>query len=149
MRRPFGLIIVAISALSACSTGAFELDGSVMANDDAQLADAGTMDGARGGPIGPDGMAGGDDPDGGGAPDQSVDDDPPDVVRLVGRATTADCFSSPPAEDVTRLVDGDVDTKFLAFSNSAWAVFDAGAPYVLSRYALVSANDAAARDPVR
>jgi hypothetical protein len=74
---------------------------------------------------------------------------PPGVVRLTGTATAASCLMSPAGEDVTRLTDGDVNTKFLAFSSTLWAVFDAGAPYTLSRYALTSANDFPERDPAR
>ncbi len=75
--------------------------------------------------------------------------DAPEVVRLTGAATTGACVESPAGEGVERLVDGDVTTKFLARMNAPWAVIDAGGPYRLSHYALVSANDFPERDPAR
>jgi hypothetical protein len=68
---------------------------------------------------------------------------------LTGTATTGACVGSPAAEGVARLFDGDVNTKFLASLNAPWAVFDAGAPFTLSHYAVTSANDAPERDPAR
>mgnify|MGYP002633421347 CR=1 FL=1 len=148
MPRP--LILAVTAAVALCSSCA----DSRPLSDDAGVdvprsGDAGTRDAAA-----TDGS--GDDVDSDGRDTTTSDDvtgddadGPPGVVRLVGTATTADCLASSDPEDVTRLVDGDVDTKFLADSSSSWAVFDAGTPYVLSHYALVSANDAPERDPVR
>ena len=92
------------------------------------------------------GAAGGDT---GGAGGEGGGFTPSDFVRLTGVASTATCLSARPDEDVTRLFDGDANTKFLAFSNAPWAVFDSGAPYTLSHYAVVSANDFPERDPAR
>ncbi len=166
MRRELRLILVAFSVLYACTTAPLDT-GEPVVLDDAWSAGAATTDGGRGGRIGPgiggdgtggDGTGGdgtgddgtGDDGTGdGGAPGPPANDGPPSVVQLVGAATAANCLSPAGDEDVTHLVDGDLDTKFLAFSSSSSAVFDAGAPYVLTRYALISANDAPERDPVR
>ena len=145
MRLLFKLFLVAVHALSACASGTLEPDGDV-AHGDSGTADIGTRDGGGNDTGGSDETGGGDDIGGG---DDAGDDGPAGVVRLVGAATTASCLSSPPTEDVTHLVDGDVESKFLAVSSSSWAVFDAGAPYALSHYALTSANDAPERDPVR
>jgi predicted alpha-1,2-mannosidase len=45
------------------------------------------------------------------------------------------------------LVDGEPSTKWLAFEPTGWAEFDLDKPAKVVRYALTSANDAAARDP--
>jgi predicted alpha-1,2-mannosidase len=45
------------------------------------------------------------------------------------------------------LVDGEPSTKWLTFAATGWAEFDLDKPAKVVRYALTSANDAAARDP--
>lgn len=97
--------------------------------------------------------AGGDNRGGaaaeGGEADGGAGFTPPEVARLTGTATTGACVGSPPGEGADRLVDGDVNTKFLARMNAPWVVFDAGGPYRLSHYAVTSANDFPERDPAR
>ena len=70
-------------------------------------------------------------------------------MLLTGTASTAACYGSPPTEAVSMAIDGDVDTKFLAFGNSVWMRVDTDGPHVLTHYAITSANDAPERDPVR
>ncbi len=150
------LWLLTAAMLCSCATATPETDDrSVVAPPS---LNAGPMNGAdggnAGGRVGPRDMgardgADGIEVDGRATPERPDLGTAPGVERLVGRASTASCHASPPSEDVTRLVDGDAHTKFLAVTSSAWAVFDAGAPYVLSHYALVSANDAPERDPVR
>jgi hypothetical protein len=106
--------------------------------------------GAGGQPTGSAGAGGGGGAlAAGGAEPDAAGFTPPGVVLLTGAATTGACVGSPPSEGVTRLFDADPNTKFLARSNAPWAVFDAGAPYTLSHYAVTSANDAPERDPAR
>jgi hypothetical protein len=86
--------------------------------------------------------------DGGSDRDGGRDAGPP-PMRLEGEPSTAECYSSPPAEDVSNLFDGDSESKFVAFGVMAWAAIDTGEPHVVRSYALTSANDAPERDPVR
>lgn len=144
MSRPLSLTFVVVSA---CSGGTIDTRGDAAAEPSPYDASGASdtrvsVDVAL--PVG----------DRGAVPDADTDTDtareaPPEVVQLVGAATTVDCMSSPPGEGVAMLTDGDPQTKFLAATSSAWAVFDAGAPYTLESYALTSANDAPERDPVR
>jgi predicted alpha-1,2-mannosidase len=54
---------------------------------------------------------------------------------------------NPPAEIAANLVDGDVNTKWLAFAPTGWVRLVLSEPAVVVDYALTSANDAAGRDP--
>lgn len=163
-RRPYVFI-----AAATCTAGAACSDPPPTAQERLARGDPGAPDeattdppprrkpeGTGGQPAGAGGepMGAGGDPSGLGGEDGGGGGDagrpsPPGVVRLAGAVTTAACLVSPAAEDVTHLNDRDTNSKFLAFSNTPWAVFDAGAPYTLSHYALTSANDSPERDPVR
>ncbi len=52
-----------------------------------------------------------------------------------------------PNEGVAQLVDGDANSKWLAFSATGWAQVQLSEPIAVVRYALTSANDAPERDP--
>ncbi len=54
---------------------------------------------------------------------------------------------NPPGEVATNLLDGNPNTKWLAFVNSAWIVYQLSSPMVMTDYHLTSANDAPGRDP--
>jgi predicted alpha-1,2-mannosidase len=54
---------------------------------------------------------------------------------------------NPPNETIAKLWDGDVNTKWLTFNNTGWALFQLSTPLVVQRYTLTSANDAVNRDP--
>jgi predicted alpha-1,2-mannosidase len=45
------------------------------------------------------------------------------------------------------LVDGNINSKWLTFTNTGWAQFRFSEPTAVKRYAMSSANDAAVRDP--
>lgn len=64
-----------------------------------------------------------------------------------GNTIVAPDIQSPDGEQVSNLIDGAHETKFLAFSPDAQFTFKASKPYVLKRYHLISANDAPPRDP--
>ncbi|WP_372871940.1 basic secretory protein-like protein [Shewanella sp.] len=64
-----------------------------------------------------------------------------------GAEISAPGANSPAAEDISKLIDGDIASKFLTFSPDALIVFKSVKPYVLNSYNLVSANDAPPRDP--
>lgn len=146
--RPSSLF-VSIALVSACSSSAGD-DGTSTTADSSTDA-TGADDEAGPGPGSADdaGTDAGEGASDGAPVDDSGGTPPPGVEQLVGTVSTGACLSSPEGEGVTNLIDGDVQTKFLAFTSSAWAVFDAGAPYTLSHYALTSANDFPERDPVR
>lgn len=55
---------------------------------------------------------------------------------------------NPPRETKDKLIDGDANTKWLAFGATAWASLELAQPLALTRYSLTSANDAPTRDPV-
>jgi len=54
---------------------------------------------------------------------------------------------SPTNEGVSNLTDGSPYSKFLTFHASSWVQVNACRQYVVSNYAMTSANDAAERDP--
>ncbi|GII21554.1 alpha-1 2-mannosidase [Planosporangium mesophilum] len=54
---------------------------------------------------------------------------------------------NPPSETVRQVVDGDVNTKWLVFSNTGWVQARLSEPVAVVEYALTSANDAPGRDP--
>jgi predicted alpha-1,2-mannosidase len=54
---------------------------------------------------------------------------------------------NPPNETVQRVVDGDVNTKWLAFAPTGWVQVKLSEPIAVVDYALSSANDAPGRDP--
>jgi predicted alpha-1,2-mannosidase len=60
---------------------------------------------------------------------------------------TAASSDNPPNETVQRVVDGSVNTKWLAFGQTGWAQVKLSEPIVVVDYALSSANDFPGRDP--
>ncbi|NEE04388.1 DUF1080 domain-containing protein [Phytoactinopolyspora halotolerans] len=67
--------------------------------------------------------------------------DPEEVAEVTASA------NNPPNETEENLIDGDVNTKWLAFEPTAWIVLRLAEPAAVSQYALASANDFAGRDP--
>ncbi|AYY15444.1 DUF1080 domain-containing protein [Actinobacteria bacterium YIM 96077] len=67
--------------------------------------------------------------------------DPEHVAEVTASA------NNPPNETEENLIDGDVDTKWLAFEPTAWIVLQLAEPAAVSQYALASANDFPGRDP--
>jgi glucose/arabinose dehydrogenase/PKD repeat protein/type 1 glutamine amidotransferase len=54
---------------------------------------------------------------------------------------------NPPNETKEKLIDGDPNTKWLAFTPTGWAAFELPTAATVTAYALTSANDASGRDP--
>ena len=52
-----------------------------------------------------------------------------------------------PGEVATNLLDNNSNTKWLAFANSGWIVYQFAKPVVAANYAMTSANDSPERDP--
>jgi uncharacterized protein YjdB len=71
-----------------------------------------------------------------------------DITNLSGGTITAQWNDSPAAERFPNLIDNNVNTKYLTIHNTGWVQFQAPASYVVNRYTLTSANDAAERDPL-
>lgn len=69
-----------------------------------------------------------------------------DITMLPGTISTQ-YTGSPNGEDVTKLIDKNINTKFLTFHAKAWVQYNASESYVLTKYSLTSANDAPVRDP--
>ncbi|MBN1409230.1 MAG: family 78 glycoside hydrolase catalytic domain [Spirochaetales bacterium] len=70
-----------------------------------------------------------------------------DITNL-GGAISAQYTDSPSGEDITKLTDNSSSTKYLTFHASGWVQFQSNASYVVTGYAITSANDAAERDPM-
>jgi hypothetical protein len=70
-----------------------------------------------------------------------------DITNL-GGTITAQYNDSPTNEDIGKVIDNQSSTKYLTFQNSAWIQFQASTAYVVTRYSITSANDAAQRDPL-
>lgn len=68
--------------------------------------------------------------------------DPEEVVEVMASG------ENPPNETKEKLVDGDVDTKWLTFEPTGWVTVQLAEPAVINHYAMTSANDAADRDPM-
>lgn len=54
---------------------------------------------------------------------------------------------NPPSEVAVNLTDGDENTKWLAFEETATITYELSEPAVITEYAMVSANDFPGRDP--
>lgn len=67
--------------------------------------------------------------------------DPEQVVEVTASG------ENPPNETKEKLVDGDVDTKWLTFAPTGWVAVRLAEPAVVDRYSLTSANDVPERDP--
>ena len=77
----------------------------------------------------------------------------PDPVGLPGDISdhitdvTASAENTEGGEVAANAVDGDVNSKWLAFEETGWLHIELDEPIEVVRYALTSANDAAERDP--
>ncbi|MBN1480797.1 CotH kinase family protein [candidate division KSB1 bacterium] len=54
---------------------------------------------------------------------------------------------SPAGEEIDKIIDNNVQTKYLTFHESTWVEYRHTEPVVVTGYAITSANDAPARDP--
>jgi hypothetical protein len=70
-----------------------------------------------------------------------------DITNLTG-TVSAQYTDSPAGEEIAKLIDNSISTKYLTFHASGWVQFQAGASYVVTKYTMTSANDAAERDPL-
>jgi predicted alpha-1,2-mannosidase len=70
---------------------------------------------------------------------------PGSVMSQVG-AVTANAENAP-NEVANNMKDGDVNTKWLTFTNTGWVRYQMTAPVAVQRYQLASANDTPTRDP--
>jgi PKD repeat protein len=55
--------------------------------------------------------------------------------------------NSPHGEDISKLFDNNSASKYLTFNNKSWVQLKSNTRYHLTKYCLVSANDAPQRDP--
>ena len=70
----------------------------------------------------------------------------PDITNF-GGLLTAQYNDSPAGQDILKLIDNDVNTKYLTFHNAVWVVLQQVDPSIVSGYALTSGGDAPERDP--
>ncbi|PKV52392.1 PKD repeat protein [Aquimarina sp. MAR_2010_214] len=64
-----------------------------------------------------------------------------------GGVVSSQYNDSPSNENISKLIDNNINSKYLTFNASAWVQYKASKSYVLSSYTITSANDAAERDP--
>lgn len=69
-----------------------------------------------------------------------------DITNL-GGTVSAQYYDSPTNEEIDKLIDNTTSTKYLTFHASGWVQYQIGTGYVVTRYDISSANDAAERDP--
>ncbi|MBN1411517.1 MAG: hypothetical protein JW969_11785 [Spirochaetales bacterium] len=69
-----------------------------------------------------------------------------DITDL-GGTLTAQYYDSPSNEEIDKLIDNSTSTKYLTFHACGWVQFQTGTAYLVTSYAITSANDAAERDP--
>ncbi len=69
-----------------------------------------------------------------------------DITDL-GGAISAQYTDSPSGEDIAKVIDNNVNTKYLTFHSSGWIQYNATASYIVTQYSITSANDAPERDP--
>ena len=83
------------------------------------------------------------------SPDSTATAQQPVESAVVSTSGTwsAQYSDAPSGEDIAKLGDGSASTKYLTFHNTAWVQFAASTPFVVTSYALTSANDVAGRDP--
>src|SRR4051794_17904156 len=68
--------------------------------------------------------------------------------NIMGKAPEAPASAeNPPSETKERLIDGNVNTKWLSFAPSGWVQVKLSEPIKVVDYAVASANDAPGRDP--
>lgn len=70
-----------------------------------------------------------------------------DITDITGGETRAQHADSPATESSARLFDNTPSTKFFAPHKAAWVQYQAAKPFVVTKYALTSANDFPERDP--
>ena len=70
---------------------------------------------------------------------------PGDVTSQVTGVTAS--AENPPDETAAKAIDGDVNSKWLAFKPTGWINLAFPKPTLIKRYGLTSANDAPERDP--
>lgn len=61
--------------------------------------------------------------------------------------TVSDQHNKHDHEGIEKLVDGNLGTKYLVFQPTTWAQFKGNKPSIVTKYSLVSGNDAPGRDP--
>ena len=61
--------------------------------------------------------------------------------------TVSDKNNTTGGEGIEKLVDGNLESKYLTGSRTTWAMFKTNNPSLVSRYSLTSGNDAPGRDP--
>jgi len=71
---------------------------------------------------------------------------PPGSLSAYVTGVTASAQNAP-GEVASNLLDNNANTKWLAFANSAWIVYQFAKPVVATDYAMTSANDSPDRDP--
>ncbi|RYX84912.1 discoidin domain-containing protein [bacterium] len=69
-----------------------------------------------------------------------------DITDIAG-TQSAQYNDSPANETLIKLFDNSSATKYLTFHNAAWVQYQVAQPYIVTKYALTSANDFAERDP--
>jgi|GEM_PF-246985 len=65
-----------------------------------------------------------------------------------GGTMSAQYTDSPSGEDITKVIDNLATTKYLTFHSSGWIQFQSTGNYIVTAYAITSANDAPERDPL-
>jgi predicted alpha-1,2-mannosidase len=80
---------------------------------------------------------------------QGVSGTKPGLPGSVMSSVTAVTASAdnPPNEVESKLIDGDVNTKWLVFANTGWVTYKLSSPVAVQRYQLAAANDTPNRDP--
>ncbi len=69
-------------------------------------------------------------------------------ITNTGGTVSAQYSDSPANETIAQLIDNASATKYLTFHNAGWVQYTVSQPYVVTKYAITSANDAPARDPM-
>jgi hypothetical protein len=71
-----------------------------------------------------------------------------DITNLGGNISAQYQTGSPAGEEYTKLIDNNVNTKYLTFHASGWMQYQAPSCYVVTNYTITSANDFPERDPL-
>jgi hypothetical protein len=71
-----------------------------------------------------------------------------DITNMGGTISAQYQTGSPAGEEYTKLIDNNVNTKYLTFHASGWMQYQAPSCYVVTNYTITSANDAPERDPL-
>lgn len=70
-----------------------------------------------------------------------------DITNL-GGSISAQYYDSPVNETIDKLIDNSVTTKYLTFHSQGYVQYQLGQKYIVTEYAIASANDFAERDPL-